>query len=182
MRHIPNILTSLRVLLVFPLIVALIYGQFGWALVCFATAGLTDILDGFLARHFNWESHFGAFLDPMADKLLLVSSFLMLTCLQVLPIWVFILITARDIYISVGALAYLWVLGKFRVTPHWTGKINAFTQTLLILSILVHLSLGWLTNTVILILIYSAAIVCFASIVQYTWIWGRRAQLALREQ
>ena len=86
-RQLPNLLTLLRVVLTLPIAWLLIHGVYGWALWLFALAGVTDGLDGYLARRFGWFSRFGAMLDPLADKLLLVTSYLCLTISGAMPLW-----------------------------------------------------------------------------------------------
>ena len=81
--------------------------DFFTALVLFAVAGFSDALDGFLAKHYHWESRLGSILDPLADKLLLVASFATLTWLGLIPYWLLWLVLGRDVLIVAGALAYL---------------------------------------------------------------------------
>ena len=87
MQQLPNIISVFRMLLVVPVVGSLLQQQFGMALVLFAIAGFSDGLDGFLAKHFGWQSRLGSILDPLADKLLLVSSFLTLTWMGFVPLW-----------------------------------------------------------------------------------------------
>ena len=105
-KDIPNLISILRILLVIPVIAALMDHQFGLAMVLFAIAGISDALDGFLAKHYHWESRLGSILDPLADKLLLVASFATLTWLGFLPSWLLWLVLGRDIMIVFGVLSY----------------------------------------------------------------------------
>ena len=93
---IPNLISILRLLLVPIVIWALLDGQVGWALGLFVLAGVSDGIDGFIARHFNQRSKLGAYLDPMADKLLLVSVFVVLGYMGELPLWLVIAAVSRD--------------------------------------------------------------------------------------
>ena len=90
LRHLPNALCIARMLMVAPLILLLIEGNYPWVLVVFLVAGFTDGLDGFLAKRFGWRSWLGGILDPLADKLLLVSTFLTLTYIGLTPLWLLI--------------------------------------------------------------------------------------------
>src|SRR5207249_2310438 len=99
-----NWLTVLRILLIPVFVSLLVYGKPGPALVVFVAAALTDLLDGYVARHHGLSSRLGAFLDPMADKLLLVSSFVTLTWLKALPFWIAAVVISRDLILMVGAL------------------------------------------------------------------------------
>src|SRR5256885_1969692 len=100
-----NWLTVLRILLIPVFITLLVYKQRGPALAVFLAAALTDLLDGYVARHRGSQSRLGAFLDPMADKLLLMSSFVTLTWLKVLPFWIAAVVISRDLILVIGALA-----------------------------------------------------------------------------
>ena len=106
-QDIPNLISITRILLVVPLVVALLDYQFGIAMVLFAIAGISDALDGFLAKHYHWESRLGSILDPLADKLLLVAGFATLTWLGYIPNWLLWLVIGRDIMIVTGGMACL---------------------------------------------------------------------------
>jgi len=108
-------------------------GQFALALILFSIAGVSDAVDGFLAKHYHWESRLGSILDPIADKLLLISSIFTLTWVGLLPLWLLWLVLVRDIFIVVGGLAYHHILGEFSLKPLWSSKINTVLQISLVL-------------------------------------------------
>lgn len=139
-RWIPNALTFVRILLIAPFARALLVQEYRLALLIFAVASVTDGLDGFLARHFNWRSRFGAVADPLADKALLVTAYLVLTYTSVLPLWLFVLVLGRDFLIVVGALVYHYSIGRFDMEPSVPGKLNTLVQVLVILGIIVILA------------------------------------------
>src|SRR5687767_93601 len=118
-----NWLTLLRILLVPVFVALMVYRRPGFALVVFATAALTDLLDGYVARRQRRQSRLGAFLDPLADKLLLVASFATLTSLRVLPAWIMIVVASRDAILLLGALLVHMVGGRIYPRPTWTGKL-----------------------------------------------------------
>jgi len=124
----PNLISIARLLLV-PLVVWLILdGQPGWAFVFFVVAGVSDGIDGFIARNFDLRSDLGAYLDPIADKALLVSIYLTLAFVYEIPAWVAILVVSRDILI-IGAVVLSWMVGEPMATrPHWVSKINTVLQ------------------------------------------------------
>ena len=99
-----NWLTVLRILLIPVFVTLLVYQRPGGALVVFAFAAFTDLLDGYVARQRGSQSRLGAFLDPMADKMLLISSFVTLTWLKALPFWIAAVVISRDVILVVGAL------------------------------------------------------------------------------
>jgi cardiolipin synthase (CMP-forming) len=126
--HIPNLITITRILLV-PFTVWLMIGQdFAWAFVVFIVAGISDAVDGYLARAFDWQSDLGTYLDPLADKALLVSIFVVLGIMQIVPDWLVILVVTRDILI-VGAVMLSWLLDKpIAMQPLWISKFNTVAQ------------------------------------------------------
>ena len=137
-RDIPNLISCFRIVLVAPVVWAMLEFDFRLALLLFAIAGISDGLDGFLAKHFQWQSRLGSILDPIADKLLLVACFATLSYLQLLPWWLFWLVIGRDLLIVAGALTYHRVFGEFELKPLWSSKINTLLQILLVLLVMVQ--------------------------------------------
>src|SRR5919108_1723241 len=129
-----NWLTVLRILLIPVFVSLLVYRRPGIALVVFAAAALTDLLDGYVARHRGIQSRLGAFLDPMADKLLLISSFVTLTWLKALPFWIAAVVISRDMILLLGALAIHMAGGRIHPRPTWAGKTATFFQVLTVLT------------------------------------------------
>jgi cardiolipin synthase (CMP-forming) len=128
-----NWLTVLRILLIPVFITLLAYRQRGPALAVFLAAALTDLLDGYVARR-RGPSRLGAFLDPMADKLLLMSSFVTLTWLKALPFWIAAVVISRDLILVVGALAIHMAGGRITPRPTRAGKLATFFQVVTVLS------------------------------------------------
>jgi cardiolipin synthase len=128
-----NWLTVLRILLIPVFVSLLVYKQKGPALAVFLAAALTDLLDGYVARQRGSQSRLGAFLDPLADKLLLVSSFVTLTWLRVLPFWIAAVVISRDLILMVGALAIHMAGGRITPRPTVFGKLATFFQVLTVL-------------------------------------------------
>lgn len=98
-RHLPNIISVLRILLVYPVVQMLLARRYDWALALFVLAGLSDALDGFLAKHYHWQSRLGSFLDPAADKLLLLACFVVGGWQGLMPLWLVVAAVLRDIVI-----------------------------------------------------------------------------------
>jgi cardiolipin synthase len=173
-RDIPNLITFLRLALVPPTVAFLFLGDFGRALVLFAVAGLSDGLDGFLARRFDWGSRLGAFLDPLADKLLMLGTYLALGWREMLPLWLVGLIVLRDVVIMGGAVAYHFKTHRLEMAPMRISKINTALQVLLV--ILVLAGVFWpAIEPVVQGLIWIVALTTLASGVQYVRVWSRRA-------
>ncbi|HEV8584400.1 MAG TPA: CDP-diacylglycerol--glycerol-3-phosphate 3-phosphatidyltransferase [Methylomirabilota bacterium] len=129
-----NWLTVLRILLIPVFVTLLVYRRPGYALVVFVAAAATDLLDGYVARHRGLSSRLGAFLDPMADKLLLVSSFVTLTWLKALPFWIAAVVISRDVILMVGALVIHMAGGRIHPRPTRAGKLATFFQVLTVLA------------------------------------------------
>jgi cardiolipin synthase len=136
----PNLITIARILLV-PLAVWLIIGhQFGLALLVFVAAGVSDAVDGFIARRFKLQSELGGYLDPIADKALLVSIYVSLAILQVLPNWLAIIVVTRDVLI-VGAVLLALVMGRpLEMRPLQISKVNTVAQIFFAGALLLALS------------------------------------------
>ena len=128
-----NWLTVLRILLIPVFVTLLVYQRPGFALIVFASAALTDLLDGYVARHGGSQSRLGAFLDPMADKMLLISSFVTLTWLKALPFWIAAVVISRDVILVVGALLIHMAGGRIHPRPTWAGKAATFFQIVTVL-------------------------------------------------
>ena len=174
-KDLPNLISILRIILVLPVVWALMSGQFYIALILFAVAGFSDALDGFLAKHYHWESRLGSILDPLADKLLLVASFATLTWLSLIPAWLFWLVIGRDLLIVAGGLAYHYLLGQFQLLPVWSSKINTALQIVLVL--LVILQHQWFPELqqIVTIGIWLVVASVIYSGTEYIVVWGTRA-------
>jgi cardiolipin synthase len=127
-----NQLTLLRMVLVPPFVILLLYGHRGWALTTFCAAGVTDLFDGLIARRTGEKTTLGAWLDPMADKLLLVTMFVMLTLPGIgsanrLPLWFTVLVLSRDVTIVVTVAAVNLAVGPRTFRPSIFGKIATAT-------------------------------------------------------
>ena len=129
-----NWLTVLRIVLIPLFVLLLLYKRPGLALVVFASAALTDLLDGYVARRRGSQTRLGAFLDPMADKLLLTAAFVTLTHLRVLPAWITVVVISRDIILMMGALLIHMLGGRIYPRPTWAGKAATFFQILAVLA------------------------------------------------
>jgi cardiolipin synthase (CMP-forming) len=142
-RHLPNIICMLRIALVWPVAAALAAHEYLAALALFMVAGLSDGVDGYLAKRFNWTSELGKFLDPLADKLLLVTVFVESAWLGLVPWWLTSAVVARDVLIALGALAYRLLIGPLRGRPTLSSKINTATQLLFPVVVLANAALNF---------------------------------------
>jgi len=174
-RFIPNLITVLRIILVAPIVWLLLEQQFTWALILFAVAGISDAVDGFLARHFNWQSWWGSVLDPLADKLLQVSCYITLAWMGHIPIWLVIIIVLRDVVIVLGALLYHHRIDAFEAEPSVISKFNTFAQIVLILMVVLHVGLYALPENILQGMFWLVLFTTVYSGVDYVYRWTHRA-------
>jgi len=175
LRYLPNFITLLRILAVGPVAWLLWVEEYTSALLIFALAGVSDGVDGYLARRFNWKSQWGAMMDPLADKLLMVVTATLLMLKDLLPLWLYVLIFVRDIVIVAGAALYRLRFGPFDVQPTTLGKLSTFVQILMVLSLLLHSATGLMSDAQILVIINICGLITVLSGVQYVVIWIRKA-------
>jgi cardiolipin synthase len=175
MLSIPNLLTLVRLALVPVTGYFLLGGEYGLALIVFFSAALTDLVDGFIARHFELASALGATLDPIADKLNMFVATVLLAWQGLLPIWLAIAVVLRDVVIVAGALAYRFTLGHIEITPTMLSKVNTFIEFGVLLAVMAGAA-RWIETDrwlpAAFMLVFATVI---ASGVQYVWIWGWKA-------
>lgn len=172
-RDIPNLITVLRILLVAPVVYAMLSQRFSLALLLFIAAGVSDAVDGFLAKFFHWQSRLGSFLDPIADKLLLVSCFVAAAALSLLPAWLVVAVVLRDLVIVVGAAVYYRLLGPFDGRPLLTSKLNTLVQLILIVVVLVDQGVTPVSPLLLQLLGIVTLSTTVASGVMYVYFWGQ---------
>jgi cardiolipin synthase len=128
--------------LVWPIIVALLDARFTTALGLVAIAGLSDGLDGYLAKRFGWGSRLGGLLDPLADKLLLVSTFVTLAWLGLIPLWLTAVVILRDLIIVSGGVIYQALIAPVQPEPSGASKLNTAAQLLFLCAVIANRALG----------------------------------------
>ena len=177
-RDIPNLLCVLRIVLTVPIGWSIMEGRYPVALLLFFIAGFTDGLDGFLAKRFGWQSKLGGFLDPAADKLLMVTAFVTLWVAGYVPGWLLAAVVLRDLVIVTGAGIYQWRFGNLTAEPTIISKFNSFLQLLYILLSLAWLVFGQPSREVIELLGWAVLATIIASGADYVIRWSGRARAA----
>ncbi len=177
LRHIPNVITLLRMLAAAPLAWAIGAGDYRAALMWALAAGISDALDGLLAKRFAWQSELGGRIDPIADKLLLFAATFALALAGDLPLWWLALSVGRDVVIVAGALAYHRLVGPLVARPTQLSKLTTLLQIALVLAVLLGAQTGspWpavATRTLLVL----AATATLASGVHYVVTWSLRAR------
>lgn len=141
LQHIPNIITVTRMAAIVPICWLLLQDAYLAAFVCLVLAGLSDGLDGFLARRFGWTTPLGAILDPLADKLFISVLMIMFAMKGHIPLWLMWLVLGRDLLIVSGAVVYRWLTGSLKIKPVLISKLNTALQILLLAATLLHVGL-----------------------------------------
>ena len=175
MRHLPNIICLVRIALIVPLLQAMVAGEQARILVLFSIAAVSDALDGYLAKRFQWTSDLGRVLDPMADKLLLMSVFITAAWLDIAPWWVATVAVTRDLVIGVGALVFRLWFGPLRGRPTIISKINTGMQILYLLAVILASAVHLPPREVIDALAVAMVLTTVASGVDYVSRFVRRA-------
>jgi len=176
LRDLPNVISALRLVAVIPVVWLLLSQQFGWALVLFAVAGVSDGVDGFLAKNYGWQSRLGGILDPVADKTLLVSSFLVLGSMGLIPVWLVLAVIFRDLVIVAGALLYNYRVEELEAAPTLTSKINTLFQLVLVVAAITDAGPMPLPGWVITTLTWACLVTILVSGVQYVLVWSAKAR------
>jgi cardiolipin synthase len=174
LRHLPNLITSIRIALVVPIAVALAQQRLLTALGLFGVAAASDALDGLLAKRFGWQSDLGGILDPLADKLLLATVYVMLAVLGSVPVWLAAAVIARDCIIVLGALGYRLLLGPVEARPSLISKLNTLCQVVFILTVIGAQQFAWPSRWLLGLGALVFVTTCVSG-VDYVLVYGRLA-------
>lgn len=177
--NVPNVLTTMRMIMIIPFVVVLLGGNAGWfgsdmlipslvALGIFAVACITDLLDGKIARKYNLVTNFGKFMDPLADKVLVSSGLICMVAMERIPAWVVIVIMAREFIIS-GFRLVASDAGIVIAASYW-GKFKTTFQMILVVMAIVDLS-AWIPyyNIAVIVVMYIALVLTVISLIDYIW-------------
>ena len=170
---IPNLITILRFLLVPAVVLAMLNMRWDWAFAGFLVAGISDGVDGFIARRYNQHSELGAYLDPMADKLLLVSVFVVMGFIGELPLWLVVTMVSRDALIICAVLLSTVMAHPVEMKPLYVSKANTAAQIVLAAVVLGELALGLHLDPLRPALILLSGVLTVASAAAYLVAWLR---------
>jgi len=154
---IPNLLSIIRIGLVYPILNSVYLGEYLIGLIYFLVASLTDALDGFLARKMNWYTDLGKILDPVADKLLVIGTIFVLWINNFIPLYVFVILISRDVLILLGAAMHMSLVTNAAPSPNILGKLTTGIQIFYIAQLLIfeafalNINLIWLDWLVVLV-------------------------------
>lgn len=171
--YLPNLISVLRLLLAPFIIWLIVSDRLLAAFVVFVVAGVSDALDGWIARHFRCQTELGAYLDPAADKALLVSIFVTLGARGYLPAWLVIAAVSRDVLI-LGAVMISWLMGQpVEVRPLFISKMNTLGQITLVTFVLAEYGLGLGLHQIVMVMVWIVGLLTMASAGAYLATWLR---------
>lgn len=178
MHHLPNLITVLRFLLVLPTGWFILGGDYDRAFALFLLAGISDAVDGALARGFDWTSRFGSIADPLADKLLVAVVYVALASEGLLPVWLAALVLGRDLVIVGGALAFHWFVAELEMQPTLLGKLNTLGNVLFVGLVLAALAAPAFAplQPAVVVGVWAMAALTVLSGADYVRIWAGRAR------
>jgi cardiolipin synthase (CMP-forming) len=171
----PNAICVGRMLLIVPISVALTRGSYSLALALFVVAGLSDALDGYLAKRFGWTSELGGILDPLADKLLLMTMFVVLAVAGQIPVWLAATAVGRDVLIVGGAVVYRLHTGALRGEPTRISKLNTLLQLCYVLAVIAGRAWPYVPGWLIVATGAGAFVTTVVSGLDYVLTYARRA-------
>lgn len=175
LRWLPNVISLLRILLIAPILLLILAGDYRLALLLLIVAGGSDGIDGYLAVRFNWQTRIGALLDPVADKLLVTGMFITLAWIELIPVWLTAMVILRDVVIFSGAVAYNYLIEPVQGEPTRISKLNTALQLLLLVFVLSRAGFDWPNEITITVLGASVFVTVVISGVDYVLRWSSRA-------
>jgi cardiolipin synthase len=175
LSFLPNLLCVVRILLVYPVAHWILQGRYAEVMALFAIAAFTDALDGALAKRFGWTSELGKHLDPLADKVLLVTVFVCLSLEGRVPWLVTALVLLRDLVIAFGALTYRVLFGPVQGNPTAVSKFNTLAQIVFCLAVVSAAAYQWPVEWIVTTLGALVVVSTGVSGVDYVLIYSRRA-------
>lgn len=176
LRWLPNAISLLRIALVPPIVFLVVDARYDIALALFVIAGFSDGLDGYLAKRFQWHTRIGALLDPIADKLLVAGTFIVLVYTAQIPLWMGLLVIFRDVVIVGGATVYNFVIRPVEGEPTRISKLNTALQLLFVVFVLSRAAFDWPPEITITVLGAAVVVTVVISGIDYVVSWANRAR------
>jgi cardiolipin synthase len=174
LKSLPNLITTLRLILVPAVVYLLSHAEYGSAMVLFVAAGVSDGIDGWLARRFKWSSAIGAWMDAIADKLMVVCTLLMLGWLGQVPWWLVAVLFVRDLLMLLAVLVYRFLAGAIQIAPLFLGKTHVFV-VFVTLSLALAAAAGLHSLRPLLPWAFAlAALTGVGSFLLYVQVWGNK--------
>jgi cardiolipin synthase len=172
----PNAISIMRIFLILPILMLFVNDEFGWALGLFLIAGLSDGVDGYLAKKYHWDTRLGAFLDPAGDKLLVAWSYGTLAFLGHIPVWLAVVVIFRDVVIVAGSFMYHYLVRRLDGEPTRISKLNTALEFVFLVFVMSKAGYGWPDDITIIVLGASVLVTVVISGYDYVWNWVRSAR------
>jgi len=173
---IPNAISLMRIFLIAPIIILFVNDQFGWALGLFVIAGLSDGIDGYIAKKYGWNTRLGAFLDPAGDKLLVAWSFGTLAYLGHIPVWLAVIVILRDVIIVAGSFMYHYLVRRLEGDPTFISKLNTGLEFAFLIFVMSKAGFGWPDDITITVVGAAVLVTVVVSGYDYVSSWIRSAR------
>lgn len=180
LHWLPNAISIFRIALILPVLYCILGARYAEALALFFIAGFSDGVDGFLAKRFSWHTRLGALLDPVADKLLMATSYATLAWVGQIPAWLAAIVVLRDLVILGGATAYNFLIAPVQGEPTRISKLNTGLELLFVVSVLARAAFDWPAEAVITVLGAGVLVTVVISGADYVVAWSQRARAARR--
>src|SRR5512139_128137 len=182
MRHLPNLITALRFLLIPVLVLLLVEQRFVAAFAVFVVSAISDLADGLIARHWNFRTRLGAIADPLADKLTMLAVTLVLAAQALIPLWLATAIVLRDLVIVAGAVAFHFIVGRVEMAPSWLSKFNTVLEFSVLSALLADAARVIEVTAFLPPLFMLVMATILGSGAQYVWVWGHKAMESRRSR
>lgn len=173
---IPNAISLMRLFMIAPIVLLFVNYEFGWALALFAIAGLSDGIDGWIAKKYDWNTRLGKFLDPAADKLLVAWSFGTLAYLGLIPVWLAAIVIGRDVVIVAGSFIFHYLVHRLEGDPTFISKLNTALEFTFLILVMLRAAFGVLDDTTITVVGASVLVTVVVSGYDYVAGWVRGAR------
>ena len=172
----PNAISISRIALILPILWLFVNEQFGWALALIFGAGLSDGIDGYLAKKYHWDTRLGAFLDPAGDKLLIAWSYGTLAYLGHIPVWLAFIVIFRDVVIVAGSFIYHYMVRRLEGEPTRISKLNTALEFTFLVLVIAKAGYDWPDDITITVLGASVLVTAVISGYDYVSNWIRSAR------
>ena len=171
---IPNLLTVFRFFLVYPIVISILEQNYNLTLFFFFLAGISDFLDGYLARKFSWESRFGKVFDPISDKVLVIATLISLSLVDEITIYLTVFLLSRDLFIIVGVILSSLLVDDYEIKPYFSGKFNSFVLMTYLGFVILEVTFGFVPILFLNFLMGTLILTSIYSVIEYLNYPGRK--------
>ena len=171
---IPNLLTVFRFFLVYPIVISILEQNYNLTLFFFFLAGISDFLDGYLARKFSWESRFGKVFDPISDKVLVIATLISLSLVDEITIYLTVFLLSRDLFIIVGVILSSLLIDDYEIKPYFSGKFNSFVLMTYLGVVILEVTFGFVPTLFLNFLMGILILTSIFSVMEYLNYPGRK--------